>query len=704
MSSRRRYGNGGGFGGFENEFEDLTRLWGLRLLAHMNPQILFQRIQPDTFSLLLDIPYINVPKPEEVGQFAKTAILPLVEQTRERPRPLYDNIELLAGMLGFNQVEQEIVAFIATAERYEPLMDLIRGIGDLSDEGLARILAIALDLEIQDVRCALRENSSLQGSELLRIEGQISSIDSKLHVLPGLANALFSRHDDLESLLSFCLKRSAPASLSIDDFNSHRNLVSQMTSYLKLVRSEGGKGCNILLYGPPGVGKTEMVRTVVNSAGFTLYEIGLSSPNLSERSERFVSYRFCQGLLAGDSRAVILFDEVEDVFPSSTDLLSPFGRKSSSGSHKAWTNRALETNPVPAFWVANEVDQIDPAFLRRFDMVAEIGPLSRSTRRRILHNTLAGKELPDGFLDRLAENPNLTPADATRLKRVIPSIDMSNFSAFEEQAGRVLLGHLKARGVSSIAPHYPRPQEYRLDLLNADIDVAALTETLQRRPSGRICIFGPPGTGKTALGHHLAEVLDRPILVKRASDLLSMWVGETEKAIARMFQEARDENSLLFLDEADSFLQSRQGAHRSWEITQVNELLTQMECFDGLFICATNFMDSLDPAVLRRFTFKIRFDYLTGEQKEKCFLRTMEAAGHPLFGGMPPEIRPGLSRLRNLTPGDFAPAVERYRILGVGLSAELLLQELEKESRLKPAGPERLVGFMPCRIDLGMLT
>lgn len=87
-----------------------------------------------------------------------------------------------------------------------------------------------------------------------------------------------------------------------------------------------------------------------------------------------------------------------------------------------------------------------------------------------------------------------------------------------------------------------------------------------------------------------------PLLIKRASDLMSMWVGENEQNIALAFKEAEQDGALLLIDEVDSFLQDRRGAKNSWEVTLVNEMLTQMEAFSGVFIASTNLMDGLDQA------------------------------------------------------------------------------------------------------------
>jgi len=162
-------------------------------------------------------------------------------------------------------------------------------------------------------------------------------------------------------------------------------------------------------------------------------------------------------------------------------------------------------------------------------------------------------------------------------------------------------------GLPACRTAYPPIDDYRAEWLNVDADVPQLLEALRRRPRGRLLFHGPPGTGKTGLAHHPAQALDRPLRVRRASDLVSKWVGETEKNLCAMFEEAAADESVLLLDEADSFLQERGLAHRSWEVTEVNELLTQMEGFGGLFICATNFIEQLDPAAMRRFSPKLAF-------------------------------------------------------------------------------------------------
>jgi hypothetical protein len=181
--------------------------------------------------------------------------------------------------------------------------------------------------------------------------------------------------------------------------------------------------------------------------------------------------------------------------------------------------------------------------------------------------------------------------------------------------------------------------------------------------------------------------MDRPLVVRRGSDLLSCWVGDTERNIATAFAEAREEQALLLLDEADSFLQDRRTAGHSWEVTQTNELLQQLEVFPGVVACTTNLFRNLDQAALRRFTFKVPFDFLRPAQAEALFHSVLVS-----LGGEGQAPAGALARLAILTPGDFAAVARRLRALDEPVSVERLLAELGAELRVKELPPAR-IGF-----------
>src|SRR5207237_9856281 len=167
--------------------------------------------------------------------------------------------------------------------------------------------------------------------------------------------------------------------------------------------------------------------------------------------------------------------------------------------------------------------------------------------------------------------------------------------------------------------------------------------------------------------------------------------GETEQNRASMFAEAESEKAILLLDEADSFLQDRRGAQRSYEVTEVNEMLQGMERFNGVFVCTTNLLDRIDQAALRRFTFKIRFKPVTREQRDAMFV-TEALAGNA--DALTDAARSRLARLDQLCPGDFAAVKRQVEILATAFAPEEFLEQLEAEHRIKPEVREaRPVGF-----------
>ena len=384
---------------------------------------------------------------------------------------------------------------------------------------------------------------------------------------------------------------------------------------------------------------------------------------------------------------MILFDEVEDVFPVRPAALE-------QGIAKAEMNRALESNPVPAIWISNRVDHVDRAYLRRFDLIVEVRPPPRSVRKRLLEAALGAA--PDGSseLDRVACARDLSPAVLARAAWVASHAGPHDQGAAVQyrRLELALRGYREAAGLDPDVDSFALPRSYDLDVVNASEPLAVVTASLARHRRGRVLLHGPPGTGKTAYASHVALELDRPLLLKRASDILSPWLGQSEQGARRMFDEADDEGAVLFLDEADSLLRDRQGATGRWEAPVVNEILTGMERFQGVFICATNMHEALDPASLRRFTFKIRFDWLDEDQRWRMLARTFPVLAERASPAERTRARQALSCLDMLAPGDFAVVAERAR-LGMNLaSLDVVVRELAEERRCK-AGARLRIGF-----------
>jgi transitional endoplasmic reticulum ATPase len=601
------------------------------------------------------------------------------------------NLHRLADRLSLNNVECDILHFTIMHRACAEFGDALDLLGEMRTASVWRLLAECLGHPMAAVQAALDERGKLSRSALLAVDASRSyTFGGKIDLLPGLADGLMLEHEDLLSIFGASVIASPPPRIGLDRYPHLADDVRILSAYLDAAGRAHQSGVNVLVHGRPGTGKSEFVRALVHAAGGTLMEISSGEPSGAPLSgkARFESFRCAQSLLAGSDGAVLLFDEVEDVFSGGPNARDDEGNTSGV---KGWVNQLLERNPVPTFWVTNHLRTIDPAYRRRFDYVLQMDMPPTSVRRRVVDDHTADLHLTECWRAGVARHQGLAPAVVERAAKVGSMVcaSLADLDASQVMT-RVLNNTLSALGVERLPEtDADNSIDYRLDLLNADCDLARLQDGLGRVGEGRLCLYGPPGTGKTAFGHHLAQVLDRPLLVKRASDILSPYVGMAERNIAQMFREAIAEGAVLLLDEADSLLRDRQGAQRSWEVTQVNEMLTQMEEFRGIFIASTNLMNSLDAAAMRRFDACIRLDYLVPDQAWGMFA---QLAGR-LELTDPVSVRLELDQLHNLTPGDFA-AIERHgRLDPVTNVAELMLR-LRRMCASKQEPNRRPMGFI----------
>jgi len=312
-------------------------------------------------------------------------------------------------------------------------------------------------------------------------------------------------------------------------------------------------------------------------------------------------------------------------------------------------------------------------------------------RTRILQEH-CGDLLDTRSVARIAEAEKLAPAVVIKAASVVRSIrdDLGQagmMTAFE----RLVSNTLEAQGHRPLGRNDPNrlPEIYDPVFIHADTDLNTVAAGLVKARSGRLCLYGPPGTGKTAYGRWMAQQLEAPLLVRRASDLISPYLGVTEKQIAVAFRQAADDGALLLIDEVDSFLQDRRGAQRGWEVSQVNEMLTQMESFPGVFIASTNLMAGLDQAALRRFDLKVKFDYLRPQQAWRLLCRLCAQLG---FTKPKKNLLARITRMDKLTPGDFAATLRQHRFRPIK-SPSALVSALEVECSLKE-GAKTAIGFL----------
>ena len=616
-------------------------------------------------------------------------------ELRARPCRLQLNIALLGRVLGLTAAEQALLHAAALAKCSRDLRPVLVDCKVTSATEGYGLLAQVSGVEAADIAAALKTGSRLEMLALIDTPiaaHNVTDLGDLMRLSDRLLPLLQEEYHDEAALMAAFTKPARSSTLTLADFPHVEDDARYLAALLASAAERGEAGVNVLIYGSPGTGKTEFAKVVAAMAGAELYEVECfdrEGASLTGK-ERYRSLQVSQTFLKGRCNTLLLFDEVEDVFPSNpSDMLNMYlGDEHHRGSvnGKAWVNQTLETNPVPTIWISNAINQIDPAYRRRFQFHLELKNPPQSVRSSITRKHLAGLPVSEGFIEKLAARRNLTPAQIhaaarfAELTRERIGDDVETLIERQLDRAEAALGQKSEPGADVFRPSVTR---YDLTLLNVETrhPIERIVASLAIRGSGSLLFHGLPGTGKTALAEHIARTIERPLMIRKASDLISKWVGETEQNMASMFKDAAAEKAVLLLDEADSFFQPRGLAQRSYEVTEVNEMLQQMERFGGVFVCTTNLLDRIDEAALRRFTFKIRFNPLRPEQRLRMFVaEALEGDETRLTE----HHRQMLGKLDLLTPGDFAAVKRQIALFDEPLVADDFLAQLVEEHAVKP--------------------
>lgn len=301
----------------------------------------------------------------------------------EIPASLVANLDRLGELVGLNSIERRLVAFVAMLH-CDPILEnaaLHSGGGDRN--ALHVTLAHVLRMDATDINGALRPCGNLLKSGLLTISsGSSLTLEDRIKLMSRrFADALMHPVDDVVDLLAHAVSRCAASTLGRKDYVHIEGLLEILVPHLSESLAGGRVGVNFLVYGRPGTGKSELARVLAAEVGAPAFEIASEGEDaeLLFGEKRLQAYRLAQSML-GARQALLVFDEAEDVFRESSIGM----RGSAAQSHKAWMNRMLEENRVPTVWICNSTDGIDPAFVRRFDGVIELGVPARVQRKQLV--------------------------------------------------------------------------------------------------------------------------------------------------------------------------------------------------------------------------------------------------------------------------------------------------------------------------------
>jgi len=590
---------------------------------------------------------------------------------------IHGKLEWLCDAFSLDTFDRDIVKSLAIITTYTPFMELAGVIMNLDfrlcpDEIQQRCLATVMEVSERKLRTRLRISRPLMLLGLVQDRGA-----NDIAVTNLVREILDNEQPDAKNYLEDLIPAAQDIDIEWSDFDFMAEDRDFVVDIIGAGARNKGEGVNVLFYGEPGTGKTVLAHSIAKHLGLRTVFVGEQDNQGGEpsREERLGSFVMLSTIADRTGDVLLIVDEADDIFVGVDDLM----RHRRVGS-KAYINNLLSNNKVPTIWITNHQDFIGDSCLRRMDFAVRFRQPPVSVRAKMLGKMFdrRGVVLDDNKVKQLASSIVANPSIYESASRITGLLNGKE-DVFKRTANSILtvMGDGQKES-SSIGV------EFFCKLVLADTDLEKLAQRVTASGYKDISMLasGAPGTGKSAYVRHVAQLMGMEVMERRASDILSKYVGESEKAIARAFEEAADSRSFLIFDEIDSLIRSRQGAHRSWEITQVNEMLTQMERHTYPFACTTNDVDALDPAAARRFIFKLRFKTMGPEQIQLAFTHFFQLKAP----------RQALS-LSGLTPGDFAVAIKKQRLLGPVDAGQLTLW-LEEEIEAKQGTTRRSVGFL----------
>lgn len=593
-------------------------------------------------------------------------------------------MRLIQGFFSLDAEAMSICKYAFFANNYDEINHYFEIKLDIEEYQNRHLLAYMLGIPLKRCNSLINELTQLG----------ILDEDRDMRLTHKIENA-WKEEDGTKLVETFCQPLSGEF-LPLEQFNVPEVAVQHV---YRLFSQGTDRPLHVLLYGAPGTGKTTFARSLAHALGGKAYAVCCNGDDSAQ--DRRLALAACLRLASRDAKAFVLVDEAERILDTSIASLS------NESSDTAWLNPFLERPGSRILWITNRVSHLEQSVRRRFTYSIHFPELGRRERETMWRKLCARYGLQDGLtgddIQRLAER---YPVQVAVMENALQQALLPAFTADSpaDCVERVLTSHMTLRNGGVELPSSKAPTGYDLSGVCTAQPIGELVtqaRALDARmrehspalePGMGTCLFyGPPGTGKTALARHLAGVVGRECDFRRASDVLSPFVGETEQKIARAFAEAESVGAVLIIDEVDSFLQNRAGAQYTWEVTGTNEFLTSLERCRGFCICTTNLRKDMDPAAMRRFSFKVQFCYAGPAQLMALYQNVLG----PLVDARPDAAL--LDRLccqKALAPGDFHAVRMRYCLKPRNsFGHEALLDALLAEQRMKLESTAKSMGF-----------
>lgn len=600
------------------------------------------------------------------------------------------NLAIFQQMFDLNDLEKEVCLFLFVLSTYEEVQSLFQYHLKCDHFAGRNYLATILG-----------SPSSVIAEVLNGKLSKIGILDSDRHrslsMETGFIN-LLQDASDTEIKTEF-FKKVDPDPVPLD---AHTVDPQAIEHVLHLLKEKPLSSSHIIFYGPPGTGKTSMAYGIGKALGLPIYLVEHGGKEKSWK--RQAAFTASVNMASQGEGALIIADDADNVLGTRNSWFF-FGEP----SDKRWLHDLLETTGVRMIWTVNSIAQLEESVMRRFSYSLGFKPFNRVQRKRIWQTILQDYRLDSFFspsdVEELAAKFDVSAGVIEQSVKKTWEMGLASKDEVLEAIALSLEAHncLANGGRNPVRDGKIDPRSFSIEGLNVSgVDLTGLVKELEafneylKNPNGdasmSLLFHGVPGSGKSHMARYIAQHLGREIVFKRASDLLSKWVGETEQNIRHCFEEAASKDAVLVFDEADSLLGTRERAAHSWEITQVNEFLTWMECHKGIQIYTTNRLTDLDSAALRRFNYKLEFGYLEPDGNVIFYKKILL----PLVGvGLGTNLEDELKGIQGLTPGDYRVVKSKFAFKAPHeISHESLIGALKEEAKVKEIHSGRkAIGF-----------
>lgn len=554
-----------------------------------------------------------------------------------------------------------------------------------------RAIAAAIDSTPDEVISVFKSNGNLIRTGILKNIDRLNGSLANLLGFSQFGHYLYARRTNIEGhvfdgLVEKYQLVSHNLRLAIANLATETKLIHKI---LKSSLENSTAGINILLSGAKGAGQHSFISNVLEVLHFDSYSI----PKIAHDGEAILPINrarqldFVQRTISLQKPSIFIVEEAEQLIFNQNLFRKQLTNFDSENSSNSWIRQYSKTNQHPVIWLCESPEEIDPIVLDSFTMLIHFDHPDFSMRHDLISRVLSPVGITEHLINAIAQNNEISPELVSASARTA-ELARGYLGSQDEIIMCQLKHQSKLMNISGIKNTVKTTTRFDLSYLHIEGSFGAdrVLEALVRNGSGTMLLSGLPGTGKTQFARIIADQLRRELICLTAADINTKWYGESEKKVAKIFNDCRPQEQIIFIDEAEVLLSARDANEHRAANSVTAEFLRQLDVFPGIFICATNHVEQFDGALIRRFTFRLKFKPLTNAQRENLFVELVSEFLPDITCGddISTKHRLALSRLDGLTPGDFSNVKRRFSLLCHNPSVEDWILELSQEWFSKP--------------------